>query len=385
MAASRKFGGNKKKNEISYNLVGDRLHGGGAGFQPGSTFKPFTLLAALDQGMKLDDGFNTGTGYQAPSHSSFRDCKGNAVGEPGHTVTNSSEGPGGFNTLTNGTLGSVNTFFMRLEQEVGLCETVKMAKSLGIQRADGAPLKEFETFTLGINETDPVTLSAAYAAIAARGTYCKPMVITESTDRERQEDVVQAQVQAGPGRGGRRRGHPHHVRGLHQGHDEPGRRHRPRRGRQDRHHRQLHRRLVRRVHPDLASAVSIGDPRGAFGHDLIGVTIGGRYYSYVYGSSIAGPIWKNSMLGALRGVSPTSFTRVNMARFGGCSGNRCAPKPPPESDRGDRGDRGDQGNQGGRGDRGGRGDQRGGGDGREVNGGATPGPAGGTTIPPVIP
>ncbi|MEV4749832.1 transglycosylase domain-containing protein [Streptosporangium sp. NPDC049248] len=378
MAASRKFGGNKKKNEISYNLVGDRLHGGGAGFQAGSTFKPFTLLAALDKGMKLNDGFNTGTGYQAPSHSSFRDCKGNAVGEPGHTVTNSSEGPGGFNTLTTGTLGSVNTFFMRLSQEVGLCDTVKMAKNLGIQRADGNPLKEFETFTLGINEMDPVTVSAAYATIAARGTYCRPMVITESTDREGKktsykpkckqvldEEVADAATHIMSGVF--TKGTMSQVGGI--GRDAAGKT-----GTTDAYTAAWFAGFT----PDLASAVSVGDPRGAFGHDLIGVTIGGRYYSYVYGASIAGPIWKNSMINALRGVSPTSFTPVNMERFGGCTGNRCAPKPPPKSDRGDGGDR-----------RGGGGDRRGGGGGgddrppspdeggREVNGGIT--------IPPVIP
>ena len=82
MAASRNFGRNKKKNEISYNLVGDKAHGGGAGFQAGSTFKPFTLLTALDQGLKLEDGFGTGSGYRAPSNGAFRDCKGNGVGEP---------------------------------------------------------------------------------------------------------------------------------------------------------------------------------------------------------------------------------------------------------------------------------------------------------------
>ncbi|MER5628517.1 transglycosylase domain-containing protein [Streptosporangium sp. NPDC002544] len=377
MAASRKFGGNKKKNEISYNLVGDRLHGGGAGFQAGSTFKPFTLLTALDKGMKLNDGFNTGTGYQAPSHSAFRDCKGNAVGEPGHTVTNSSEGPGGFNTLTTGTLGSVNTFFMRLEQEVGLCETVKMAKSLGIQRADGAPLKEFETFTLGINEMDPVTVSAAYATIAARGTYCRPMVITESTDREGKktsykpkckqvldEEVADAATHIMSGVF--TKGTMSQVGGI--GRDAAGKT-----GTTDAYTAAWFAGFT----PDLASAVSVGDPRGAFGHDLIGVTIGGRYYNYVYGASIAGPIWKNSMLSALRDVEATSFTPVNMGRFGGCTGNRCAPKPPPKSDRGDGGDRGDRGGRGdGRGRGGGDGPPSGGGD-REVNGGIT--------IPPVTP
>jgi membrane peptidoglycan carboxypeptidase len=327
MAASRKFGQNKKKNEMSYNLAADVMHGGGAGFQAGSTFKPFTLLTALDKGMKLNDGNTTGAGYRAPSTSSFRDCEGNRVGDPGHEVRNSSEGGGGFKTLTTGTLGSVNTFFLKLEEQVGLCEVVKMAKKLGIKRADGAKLKEFETFTLGINEMDPVTVSAAYATIAARGTYCKPMAITEIRDRNGKatpykpkcsqvldEEVADAATHIMSGVF--TKGTMTEVGGI-------GRPAAGKTGTTDGYTAAWFAGFT----PDLASAVSLGDPRGAFKHDLVNVTIGGRPYGYVYGASISGRIWKHSMLGALKGVDPSSFTPVNMSRFGGCSG-LCAPPPP---------------------------------------------------------
>ncbi|WP_404804806.1 hypothetical protein [Microbispora sitophila] len=74
--------------------------------------------------------------------------------------------------------------------------------------------------------------------------------------------------------------------------------------------------------PDLAGAVSIGDPRGAQKYKLNGVTIGGRYYGSMFGASIPGPIWKDTMLRALRGVPPTDFTPVDTERFGGC-GDSC--------------------------------------------------------------
>ncbi|MFC7591825.1 transglycosylase domain-containing protein [Nonomuraea antimicrobica] len=183
MAASRKYGNNKRKKEMSYNVVADAVHGGGVGFQAGSTFKTFTLLTALKEGMKINDGFSVGSGYRAPYYSTFKNCKGENIGDPTHTVTND-EGGGGFKTLATGTWGSVNTFFMVLEQKVGLCDTVKTAKSLGIERSDGLPLTEFETFTLGTNEMDPVTVANAYATIGARGKYCEPMAITKITDRD---------------------------------------------------------------------------------------------------------------------------------------------------------------------------------------------------------
>ncbi|MFJ2028307.1 transglycosylase domain-containing protein [Streptosporangium sp. NPDC087985] len=331
MAASRKFGRNLKKNEVNYNLVADKSHGGLAGFQAGSTFKPFTLLTALDQGMKLDDGNSTGAGYSAPSYGAFRDCAGNRVGEPSHEVRNSSEGGGGFKTLTTGTLGSVNTFFMKLEEKVGLCNVVKTAKKLGIKRADGDKLREFETFTLGINEMDPVTMAAAYAAIAARGTYCKPMAITEIRDRNGKatpykpkcsqvldEEVADAATHIMSGVF--TKGTMSQVGGI-------GRPAAGKTGTTDGYTAAWFAGFT----PDLASAVSLGDPRGAFKHDLIGVTIGGRYYPYVYGASISGPIWKSAMLGALAGVARTPFTPVNMERFGGCSIG-CAPVRKPRDD-----------------------------------------------------
>ncbi|GAA3423436.1 transglycosylase domain-containing protein [Streptosporangium nondiastaticum] len=328
MATSRKFGTSKKKNETSINFAADAQHGGGIGFQAGSTFKAFTLLTALDQGMKLNDGNTTGKTYQAPSHSAFRDCKGNAVGEPSHQVFNSSEGGGGFKSLTTGTLGSVNTFFMKLEEKVGLCKVVETAKKLGIKRSDGGPLQEVETFTLGVNEMDPVTVSAAYATIAARGTYCEPMAITEVRDRYGKatpykpkckqvldEEVTDAATHIMSGVF--TKGTMSEIGGI-------GRPAAGKTGTTDAYTAAWFAGFT----PDLASAVSLGDPRGAFGHDLTGVTIGGRYYGYVYGATISGKIWKLSMPGALKGVEPTSFHAVDMDRFGGCSGN-CAPKPPP--------------------------------------------------------
>src|SRR5690606_16004382 len=133
-----------------------------------------TLITALKKGMKFDDGLSTGGAFTANAYSDFKNCKGQNVGDPVTPLTNSEGGSGGFRTLKTGTWGSVNTFFLALERKVGLCDVVKTAKDLGIKRADGTKLREVQTFTLGANELDPVTLAASYAAIAARGKYCAP-------------------------------------------------------------------------------------------------------------------------------------------------------------------------------------------------------------------
>ncbi|MEU8201975.1 transglycosylase domain-containing protein [Streptosporangium sp. NPDC049046] len=332
MAASRKYGRSKAKNEMSYNLVADAAHGGGVGFQAGSTFKTFTLLTALKQGMKVNDGFSAGAGFRASGYSAFKNCKGENIGDPSHTVTND-EGAPGWKTLQTGTWGSVNTFFMELEQRVGLCETIKTAKSLGIHRSDGLKLLEYSTFTLGTNEMDPVTVANAYAAIGARGKYCAPMAITRITDRngkvtdykpkcrqalDPEVADAAAHVLSGVFTKGTMRG----VGGI--GRDAAGKT-----GTTDSYATAWFAGFT----PDLAGAVSIGDPRGSQKYKLNGVTIGGRYYGSVVGASISGPIWKETMLAALKNVEPTSFTPLNTERFGGC-GQSCQPAPPPSNNDG---------------------------------------------------
>ncbi|GIH70380.1 transglycosylase domain-containing protein [Sphaerimonospora thailandensis] len=328
MAASRKFGTNRKKNEMSINVVADSLHGGGTGFQAGSTMKVFTLVTALKEGMKFGDGFSVGGTFAANSKFDFKDCKGNGVGEP-TAVLHNAEGGGGFKSLQTGTWGSVNTFFLALERKVGLCDVIKTAKDLGIKRSDGQPLHEVQTFTLGANELDPVTLATAYAALGARGKFCAPMAITEIVDRfgkatsfkPKCKQVLEPEIADATSNileGVFTRGTMTGVGGI--GRDAAGKT-----GTGD---------VSRTVWfagytPDLAGAVSLGDPRGPVRYPLSGRVIGGRQYGSVFGASIPGPIWKETFLAALKDVPATDFVKPDMSRFGGCT-QSCAPKPKKE-------------------------------------------------------
>ncbi|RCG30299.1 penicillin-binding protein [Sphaerisporangium album] len=339
MAASRNFGTSKKKNESNYNLVADVAHGGGSGFQAGSTFKAFTLATALKEGMRYEDGINSGSSFQANGYSDFKNCKGENVGDPSH-VAHNSEGGGGFKTLQTGTWGSVNTFFLRLEQKVGLCDVVRTAKDLGIKRADGGKLREVETFTLGVNEMDPVTVASAYATFAARGNYCKPMAITSITDRDGKTtpfkptckqtlDEKVADAVSGILSGVFTKGTMTSVGGI--GRDAAGKT-----GTTDGSMTAWFAGYT----PDLAGAVSLGDPRGSYTHPLRNIRIGGRTYGEVFGATISGRIWKETFVNALKGIEASSFTPPDMSEFGGCSGG-CAPKPPKKDPIRDGGNNGD--------------------------------------------
>ncbi|GAB3892147.1 hypothetical protein GCM10027612_39200 [Microbispora bryophytorum subsp. camponoti] len=319
MAVSKRYGRNPHDRDLgpatTYNLAADMAHGGGLGLQAGSTFKVFTLATALKQGMRFGDGF-TIPGAYVPSYG-YRDCSGKSVNDPNTVIHNAGgEGGGGPLSLEMGTWQSVNIFYMRLEREVGLCDVVQTAKSLGIRRADGTSLHEVPTFTLGANEMDPTTVAAAYAAFAARGRYCRPMAVTAVVERDgtRTEtppacvtalepavaDAV-SHVLTGVFTKGTMRGQSigrpvAGKTGTNNGYTSA---------------------WFAGYTPALAAAVSVGDIRGSYRYPLTGVTIGGRYYGAVQGASLPGPIWVDSMHAALRDTPAYGFVPPDMARFGG--------------------------------------------------------------------
>jgi membrane peptidoglycan carboxypeptidase len=71
--------------------------------------------------------------------------------------------------------------------------------------------------------------------------------------------------------------------------------------------------------PDMAAAVWVGDPRGGQKYPMKGVTINGRYYSQVFGSTMPGPIWRDALIGALEGTpeTPWDLNTLNGVNPGG--------------------------------------------------------------------
>ncbi len=131
--------------------------------QPGSAFKPFTLVAAFRQGVP--------PGKVYPSRSPYRDPRwDNAC----HCVTNA-EGAGdrGYLDLWAATRGSVNVVFAQLALDVGAEAIVQAAHDLGIT----APLDPVPSITLGAEEASPLDMAAAFAVFANEGVRCEPFAI----------------------------------------------------------------------------------------------------------------------------------------------------------------------------------------------------------------
>jgi membrane peptidoglycan carboxypeptidase len=187
MAEDRPYGA----NGTTINYAVDTRYGDSTGVQTGSSSKLFTLITALEQGTPF--GFT----MHVPGSTTingFTNCQGGPAGvgpngvSGAYQVTNA-EGPQSASTqsLYTGTTQSVNTFYANLEKKVGLCNVVKTAAALGVHRADGTPLLQstrqdesadnVPSFTLGAVNVSPLTMAAAYATVAARGTYCTPVAI----------------------------------------------------------------------------------------------------------------------------------------------------------------------------------------------------------------
>lgn len=137
--------------------------GGGTGRQPGSSFKPFTLAKAFEEGMSVDKT------YPGPGKYTYPRCRGE-----GCTVANVESGSYGSLDLRQATAYSVNTVYAQLVQDVGVKDTAELANRLGVTMIDpGGKLESGEPYgpslTLGAAEVSPLDMAAAFGVFAARG------------------------------------------------------------------------------------------------------------------------------------------------------------------------------------------------------------------------
>lgn len=126
--------------------------------QPGSAFKPFVYLAALERGLTPDT-------IRDDSPVSFK----------GWEPENYSRTYRGPVTLQTALAHSLNTIAARLINEVTPREVIRTAQRLGINSA----LQPNLSLALGTSEVTPVELTAAYATFANGGQSVLPYVIRE--------------------------------------------------------------------------------------------------------------------------------------------------------------------------------------------------------------
>lgn len=133
--------------------------------QPGSSFKPFVLTTAVDQGIDPD-----ATSYAAPETITLQP---DPLGEP-WTV---SGGGSGTMTLRAATANSINTVYAQLGIDVGPENFADMAKRMGITSdLEGVPAEAlggtFECCTV-------LEMSNAYATLSNGGVHHEPTAISK--------------------------------------------------------------------------------------------------------------------------------------------------------------------------------------------------------------
>jgi len=137
--------------------------------QPGSSFKPFLYLAALEEGFTPLTTF-----VSEPTVFAF----GN--GQSYQPTNYGDRYPNKEIDLRYALAHSDNIYAVKTHMEIGMDKLVEMSKNLGIK----SELLPYPSLALGSQEVSPLEMASAYSTIANQGKYLEPTAILKVEDQE---------------------------------------------------------------------------------------------------------------------------------------------------------------------------------------------------------
>jgi membrane peptidoglycan carboxypeptidase len=151
------------------NYQKDQLDLATATRQTGSAFKPFTLVAAFEEGIPPGQVYSATSPFCSPAWTSQDHC-----------VSNAEPGKGGYENLTIATAYSTNVVFAQLALDVGPSKIAQAAHEMGIT----SDLSVVPSITLGTSDVSPLEMASAYQTLANRGRHCVPFAVSRVEDAE---------------------------------------------------------------------------------------------------------------------------------------------------------------------------------------------------------
>ncbi|MGW6687428.1 transglycosylase domain-containing protein [Streptomyces sp. NPDC054961] len=310
MGQSKPYGFGKNETQINFS-VDKKMGGSNFGFPTGSTFKAFVAASAIERGLPPTKMYNApyDMDYPSPVQTCGDKPWVNTAKDRVENETESEVGPYG---MKEAMAKSVNTYFVEMISEIGLCPVTEMTSKLGVIPANGTKLPEVPAIALGTEGMSPLTMANAYATFANRGTYCTPVAIESITDShgkaltvpkskcdramsERTADTINTLllgvVDSGTGQ-------------------QAGLTDRQSAGKTGTTDSRYNAWFVGYT-PNMSGATWVGSG-GTKQVSMENITIGGHYYDKVFGGGLPGPIWKQAVSGALSGREAPGFSTVNI-------------------------------------------------------------------------